>query len=43
MKEERGKRNVYIKIMYRKPLLVPYTLGNTVATIEDWLKVGNLM
>jgi hypothetical protein len=26
LKDERGKRNVYIKIMYREPLLVPYTL-----------------
>jgi hypothetical protein len=43
MKDERGKRNVYIKIMYREPLLVPYTLGNTVAIIERWLNVGNLM
>jgi hypothetical protein len=30
VKEERGKIKVYIKIMYKEPLLVPYTLGNTV-------------
>jgi hypothetical protein len=43
MKDERGKRNVYIKIMYREPLLVPYTLGNIVTTLEGWLNIGNLM
>jgi hypothetical protein len=43
MKEERKKRNVYIKIMYKEPLLVLYTLENTVATLECWLNVGNLM
>jgi hypothetical protein len=30
MKDERGKRNIYIKIMYRKALLVPYILGSTI-------------
>jgi hypothetical protein len=39
MKDERGKRIVYIKIMY----VVPYTLGNSVATIEGWLNIENLM
>jgi hypothetical protein len=34
MKEERGKRNVYIKIMCKTPKMVPYTLGNTVTTLE---------
>jgi hypothetical protein len=43
MKEERGERNVYIKIMYREPLLVSYTLGNTIVILEGWLNVGNLM
>jgi hypothetical protein len=43
IKDERGKRNVYIKIMYREPLLVPYTLGNTVATFEGLLNIENLM
>jgi hypothetical protein len=43
MKDEREKRNVYIKIMYREPLLVPYTLENTVAILEDMLNIGNLM
>jgi hypothetical protein len=43
MKEGREKINVYIKIMYREPLLVPYTLRNTIATLEGWLNVGNLM
>jgi hypothetical protein len=40
MRDERGKRIIYIKIIYREP---PYTLGNTVVTIESWLNVGNLM
>jgi uncharacterized membrane protein YsdA (DUF1294 family) len=31
MKAERGKRNIYIKIMYMKALLVPYTLGSIIA------------
>jgi hypothetical protein len=31
MKEE---RNVYIKIMYKKPLLVSYALENTIATLD---------
>jgi hypothetical protein len=43
MKDERGKRIVYIKIMYREPFLVLYTLGNIVATLEGWLNIGNLM
>jgi hypothetical protein len=43
MKEEKGKGNVYIKIMYREPLLVTYILGNTVVTLEGWLNVENLM
>jgi hypothetical protein len=30
----REEINVYIKIMYREPLLVPYILENTVATLE---------
>jgi hypothetical protein len=34
MKDEKEKIIVYIKIIYRKPLLVPYTLGNTIATLE---------
>jgi hypothetical protein len=34
MKDERGKKIVYIKIMHREPLLVPYTLENTVATLR---------
>jgi hypothetical protein len=42
MKDERGKINVYIKIMYRESLLVPYTLGNTVTIIDDWLNIRNL-
>jgi hypothetical protein len=43
MKNERGKRNIYIKIMYREPFWVPYTLKNTVTTLKDWLNVGNLI
>jgi hypothetical protein len=43
MKDERGKKIVYIKIMHREPLLVPYTLENTVATLEGWLNIKNLM
>jgi hypothetical protein len=43
MNDERGKRIVYIKIMHRELLLVPYTLGNTVAAPEGWLNIGNLM
>jgi hypothetical protein len=43
MKDERGKRIVYIKIMYRKPLLVPYILRNTVTILETWLNIGNLI
>jgi hypothetical protein len=43
MKEEKGKRIIYIKIMHREPLLVPYTLGNTVTTLEGWLNIGNLI
>jgi hypothetical protein len=35
MKYERGKKSIYIKIMYREPKVVPYTLGNTVTTLED--------
>jgi hypothetical protein len=42
MKDGRGKKIVYIKIMYREPLLVPYILGNIVATIEGWLNIVNL-
>jgi hypothetical protein len=41
MKDERGNRIIYIKIMYREPLLVPYTLGNTIATFEGWLNIRN--
>jgi hypothetical protein len=43
MKEERGKRIIYIKIMYRKPLLIPYTLENTIVTLEGWLNIGLLL
>ena len=43
MKDERGKRIVYIKIMYKEPLLAPYTLRNTIANLEGWLNIGNLM
>jgi hypothetical protein len=43
MKDERKKINVYIKIMYREPLLVPYTLKITIATITSWLNVENIM
>jgi hypothetical protein len=43
MKDERGKINVYIKIMYEEPLLVPYTLKNTVTTLDGWLNIENLM
>jgi hypothetical protein len=43
MKEGREKKNVYTKIMYKKPLLVPYILENTVESLEGWLNVGNLM
>ena len=42
MKEDKEKRNVYVKIMYKEPLLVPHTLENTVATLNDWLDVGIL-
>jgi hypothetical protein len=42
IKDERGKRIIYIKIIHRKLLLVPYILGNTIATIEGWLNIGNL-
>ena len=34
MKDVRGKRIVYIKIMYREP---------KVATLESWLNIENLM
>jgi hypothetical protein len=34
MKDEREKRNVYIKIIYREPLLVSYILGNTIGSLE---------
>jgi hypothetical protein len=40
MKGERGKTNVYSKIMYREPLLVFYTLRNTAAILEGWLNIG---
>jgi hypothetical protein len=43
MKDERRKRNVHIKIMYREPLLIPFTLGNILATLDDWLNIRNLM
>jgi hypothetical protein len=43
MKYKRGNINVYIKIMYRESLLVPYTLENTVTTIDGWLNIENLM
>jgi hypothetical protein len=35
--------NVYIKIMYKEPLLVPYILGNTVETLEGWLNIENMI
>ena len=41
--EEREKRNVYIKIMYRGPLLVPYILENIIVTLDGWLNIRNLM
>jgi hypothetical protein len=34
MKDERKKRVIYIKIINKEPLLVPYTLGNTGVTFE---------
>jgi hypothetical protein len=34
MKNEREKKIVYIKIMYREPLLVIYTLEKIVAIFE---------
>jgi hypothetical protein len=34
MKDKKGKIIVYIKIIYKKPLLVPYTLKNIVPIIE---------
>jgi hypothetical protein len=43
MKDEKGKRIIYIKIIHREPLLVPYTLENIVATLEGWLNIGNMM
>ena len=43
MRDERGKRIVYIKIIYREQKMVPYTLKNTVAAIEGQLNIGNLM
>ena len=43
MREKKKEKNVYIKIMYRKLLLVPYTLGSIVATLDGWLNVWNLM
>ena len=43
MKDKRGKRNVYIKIICRKPILVFYTLKNTVTTLKGWLNIRNLM
>jgi hypothetical protein len=43
MKYKRGNINVYIKIMYRESLLVPYTLENTVTTLDSWLNIGNLI
>ena len=43
MKNEKEKKNVYIKIMYKEPFLIPYTLRNTIATIEGWLNIENLM
>jgi hypothetical protein len=38
MKNESRKRNIFIKIIYRKLFL-----GNTVANLEGWLNVENLM
>jgi hypothetical protein len=43
MKDERGKINVYIKIMYRELLLVLYTLKNTITTLDSWLNIENMM
>jgi hypothetical protein len=43
MKDERGKIIVYIKIMYIEPLLVFYTLRNTIATFEYWLNIENMI
>jgi hypothetical protein len=43
MKDERGKRIIYIKIMHRELLLVSYILRNTVTTLEGWLNIRNLM
>jgi hypothetical protein len=40
---ERGKRIVYIKIIYKELLLVPYILRNIVVTLESLLNIGNLM
>jgi hypothetical protein len=34
MKDERKKRVIYIKIINKEPLLVPYTLGNIGVTLE---------
>jgi hypothetical protein len=34
MREERRKKNVYIKIMYRESLLVLYALENTVQPLR---------
>ena len=42
MKEER-KKNIYIKIIYMEPLLISYTLENTVIIIDDMLNIRNLI
>jgi hypothetical protein len=43
MKDEKGNIIIYIKIMYRELLLVPYTLENTIATFDGWFNIENLI
>jgi hypothetical protein len=43
MKEDIGKGNIYIKIIYKKSLLVSYILENIVTIIEGILNIKNLM
>jgi hypothetical protein len=43
MKDNKGKKIIYIKMMHRKPLLALYTLGNTITTLKGWLNIENLI
>jgi hypothetical protein len=43
IKNKRGKKNVYIKIIYSELLFISYTLRNTIANFKCWLNVRILM